>query len=327
MSKTRVLLAFGSHGIQESRVPGDQRFFRKAVIPFIEDTVKNGKPIALIYETVLGLDNRIKTPVLDKISKGSGERWLSEIKERVLTEERHINECLDTVFVSGNPELYTRASAKCLAGGGILEGIVDWGFEDFILELNSAGHSNITALIEPQSSEVSLGIWRREELNRRIESLIQGPENELLNAITDYIKFETEFQLSRDKGIKFLVDGLIKEKDVAAVCIPRGGQHRGMASLFNHDGYDVTVHDSGVPSDFIYEAVNRSYRERIPEEELVLYARLQMEFLRYKGKDFLLALVETFMQNESPEFTFHEVKREIIQKNPEIAQKLRLQVC
>jgi len=325
MTKTKVLLAFGSHRGTYDTFPvrGNRRFFRQAVVPFIEENVeKEGARAAIIHDCVC--HNWLRPP-LDDIK-------VEIIKKNLKHEE------IDSARIEGVIKEYERQipileeqSRKLL---GLMNeetrGMTAWGFETAVRRINRRNPNQIIHFIEPQEiASVSLDL--EEDVQRTISMLTDDYET-AIDCIVKFIKALAMETIYRDKGVVALADKLMTEDPEMVIIIPRGWAHKGMATLFDRKKYDITIaeeQNKNVP--FAIEAALRYYNLDFDERNLRRYAILEHdanEFLEKKGLWFFLTHASVLVSRRLFRYTIDgfikKARKYAISKNPEVAEELGL---
>jgi hypothetical protein len=337
MAKTKLLLAFGAHGNLKSA--GERGFFRDTIVPFLDEhVVREKKKAALIYETVLEIPMRYDTTQPEPFRTISALDTLKEKRESILkgldTLLAHASGKIAALFSNSfdkgiTPYAFATESWE-LAFLGSLE---LWGFAQDAIRLNGAMPDSIRFFLEPQNSEV---VYLGENQKFLIRLLQQGKLRDL-ELMTEYMGLGIREMLLRDSGVVALADKLAAENPDGAIIIPRGVAHAPIEHFFDKDRYDVTTHVSGmgiVP--FSSNALVKAYRGALDERELRLYAKLEMELLKYfesLGFDVVNGpderMLKFIRQGESAVEAFSRITRDarayVIMNNPETARELGIE--
>ena len=290
MKKTKLLLAFGTHGNAE--LEGDKRFFRNAIIPFLDEHVKKGKgKAAVIYE---GFQ---PTRIEEDGSKPEKER----VKDNLAFLRRKRKTVMEYLgLISAGFEETASAILRNIANKGIPPGSYIpkdkeqeitgmlyssfLGFEEYAMALNRLEPGTISFFCEPQNAQAIYAETYGKLLHR---SLSLEPKNSRIAA--KCMVFALEHMMIRDREVKNLAERLAKESPEIAIVIPRGRAHAPMEMLFKQDRYDISLH-IGSPDILTFEndAMIRAYGGKLSRRELSLFAKLEEEinaYIRMMGFD------------------------------------------
>jgi hypothetical protein len=285
MTRTKALLAFGAHGSQFT--PGERKFFRNAVVPFIEGIAKEGGKAALIYEGVLP-GNITSLPLgpqlseiknaLDFLQKNRND-IVAKIKDSISCAETTIRCTLEKTVDKGfflsdfEPQSQERIQLN-----GIFP--VEWGFEDDVKKINQDRPGTVRFLHEPQDAE-ALYLGMIYDLLERIIST-RG-NDDALQFMVQYVRSGLEQMLLRDRAVVSLAEKLANEDLERSIVIPRGYFHESMVILFNSDLFDVTCMKGTTCNirNFEWYAVEGFYQGSLREEELEKYAILELASTRF----------------------------------------------
>jgi hypothetical protein len=252
----KILLAFGTHGRGDR--PPDRRFFRSAVVPFIEEALREGRKVAVIHELCLYdrigfLEEDVQRLLSGRGAEGAGE-WLREDLAMVQAEANHaLRNTLD-LGIAGAP-------------------VADWGFNDAIMEVNAARPGSVLSIIEPQTVESLFAHWRMRSF---LSSL--GPQG--VDCMAGFIRTMAEDCIRRDLGVLRLAERSALINGEAAIVIPRGSAHRGMAGLIR-GRHELLVAEGRSREDYMDRAVRLSYGRSLGEDEARAFAALELELLRF----------------------------------------------
>ena len=156
--KTKVLLVFGMHGSDRRgySIPPDKPFFRKSVVPFLEEHVeKGGKKATIIRELSVGSkvsdlicgkgEKRLRSlAVVRFMAKTAGHRESVEGYEMMLSLIR--TAC--GMYEAGAAEGY-----QMLDKGTDVPDIAHWGFEEYMLRINKRSPGAIRSVCERLDAE------------------------------------------------------------------------------------------------------------------------------------------------------------------------------
>ena len=275
MVKTKVLLAFGTHHGTKRKEKADRPFFRDSVAPFLEEEIiKNGKRAAIIYEVTLE-DYIPSSPK----SKEEMRMYLSETgnqrKRRMTLIQQELTK-LERTITQKWRETRDR-------GEPFMKVSLDWGFEDIILEINRSRPNQITHYAEPQSSEATYAWWATDILLKELDRYRFSDRQRKLGIMIDYIMEFVKHDVLRDKSVFSLAERLRRENADRVIIIPRGTAHRGMNVLFKPDHYNVVYKESEdvLYLDFLDEFIAKNYIGTPPKEDLMRYAKLQLDCMEY----------------------------------------------
>lgn len=279
-----MLLAFGAHGSQF--MPGEKKFFRGAVVPFIEGITKSGGKAALIYEGVLPMDitNLSLNPPLSEIKNTLD--FLQKMRTAIMAKIKRSVSCAETtirctlentvdrgLFVSDfGPQSPERRQLN-----GIFP--VEWGFEDGVTKINQGRPGIVRFLHEPQDAE-ALYLGMIYGLLERIIST-RG-EKDALQFMVQYVRSGLEQMLLRDRAVVSLAEKLAGEDPERSIVIPRGYFHESMAILFNQAMFDLScVKGTYSIRNFEWDTVEGFYHGSLRENELEKYAVLELAATRF----------------------------------------------
>ena len=172
-----ILLAFGTHGSGRDRPDG--RFFRKAVTPFIECAVSNGRRVAVIHEY----------SVYEGVRADEGERSMLTYRGSLEGAAHHLRDFLSDMQERANIGL------RCTLDVGLHgEPIDDWGYNDRIRRINARRPGSVLSLVEPQSLESLVAHWKISEFGKGI-----SPEG--VGTMMGFIRTMAEDCIRRDRGV------------------------------------------------------------------------------------------------------------------------------
>jgi len=330
-------LAFGTHGNAE--LEGDKRFFRNAIIPFLDEHVKKGKgKAAVIYE---GFQ---PTRIEEDESKPEKER----VKDNLAFLRRKKKTVMEYLgLISAGFEETASAILRNIANKGTPPGsyipkdmeqeIIGMlyssflGFEEYAMALNRLEPGTVSFFSEPQNAQAIYAETYGKLLHR---SLGLEPKNP--GIATKCMALAIEHMMLRDREVKDLAGRLAKESPEIAIIIPRGRAHAPMEMMFKQDRYDISLH-IGSPDILTFEndAMIRAYGGKLSRRELSLFAKLEegisayarmmgfdldsdkpdnrlLEFAKQTGRSLIQAL----------EKLIFDARAYAIAKNPEIAKEL-----
>ncbi len=275
--RTKLLLAFGLHGNEFGimRLPPQKRFFRDAVVPFLEKHVGRGKRDAVVihelgstkeWEDSFEENEKREAAGLSGDNKGM---WLEIIRGELYEREVRYRGILEKSLDIGR--------APDAATDGIR--MEDWGFLDHIAESNRRQNGRITNLFEPPSAEAACERWRTGFIQDMLldnPRRKDGPELAL-----EFLKSKINFYVKRDNAVAASAERLALESPERAIVIPRGLAHAGMTALFDSAKFDITLSkDERFTTDFVPDAAKMAYEGRTDGRELERFAALQLEFFR-----------------------------------------------
>jgi hypothetical protein len=257
MARTPLLLAFGVHPGSRHGIPysADRKFFRDVTIPFIEG--HSGRKAVIIHEYNIGCPSETGLQG-DVHSAAYLQRYASLHQE-------HVRKMLeDSVNVGLNPDPSNRSW-------------FDWGCLDEIIAMNSSRPGSVFNTIE-QLSGTTLSIMREQSLLNQGFRLAMPRDAELAVEIS-VMKKSVEVAFNRNRRLVRFVESLRQEDSERAIVIMRGYAHLGMAKLFDHLDYEMTVvsHHPGAPY-FSSEAIIASFGRDLPEQEWVRYGTLSLDY-------------------------------------------------
>ena len=251
----KILLAFGTHGLGNERP--DRAFFSRAVVPFLEEAVAEGRRAVVIHE--LSLYDRFEVP--------------AETRSRLLyggsADEPQLREALSAAQMDAN--LALRKSLDRGLEGGPIE---DWGHLDGIRKLNCIRPGSVLGVVEPQSLESLLSYWRISELGDGISPSGVG-------GMMAFIRTMAEDCVRRDNGVLRLIQKTAAIDPDAAIAVPRGSGHRGMACLLDGLPHSVMIREKVKYEDYLDRAVRLSYARELDAEELRAFATLELRLLGF----------------------------------------------
>lgn len=339
MTKRPVHFAFGYHGDTYTKRGMDHNFFRGAVVPFVEDQLSNSKKVAIIYESVIHIPLCVRRPIHTRINeRGQLDGHALQAFQRSLKQmEESTNRHLSAVIKTGSRDVYLKATANDRE----LNSVVNWGFEFDLLDMVSSNPGSILAFLEPQNHDTMISSWKLDPIYEKLEHLHSLPWESRMDLVQSFIESLSQFIIRRDKAVKSLVERLFEE-GIGAVVIPRGASHQGMLHLFDPATYEISVDKTGIPPGFVGsvdktglpygfagQALTRSYQRKLSEDEIRLFAELEIEYrdllsqlpskigliLQQYPSDYRPQLVASL-----PEFA----KTEVIRQNQQTAKKLGL---
>lgn len=224
--KTKVLLAFGRHGSDLNRSSErDKRFFRRSIVPFLQEHVIGGKrPVTIIYDTVI-------TPSMGKPyvrSLLSGK--LTSQKRRIAM--RELSRMLAEFSPNGAPIELVNA---------YLIETENFGFEKFISRMDPDSLARIRAVMEPQIARaIYLSLLSRRHIKRAEKMDSQGKLDQLILEVMKHIQFSAKSIVLRDRAVLQLVEYEAAEDPKRVFVIARGLAHHGMSLLFDETRFDIT---------------------------------------------------------------------------------------
>src|SRR5512143_489064 len=252
-----ILLAFGTHGSGRDRPDG--RFFRNAVMPFIERAVSNGRRVAVIHEF----------SVYGGVRADEGERSMLAHCGTLEGAAGHLRDFLSDMQERANMGL------RCTLDVGLHgEPIDDWGYNDRIRSINARRPGSILNIVEPQSLESLVAYWKISEFGKGI-----GPEG--VGTMMGFIRTMAEDCIRRDRGVLGMVERTAALDPDAAIVVPRGSGHRGMVALLGGSSHQVHVAERLDCEDFMDRAVRASYGRTLGDDELRAYAVLELELMKF----------------------------------------------
>ena len=315
MKKTKLLLAFGAHG--DLKIEGDSKFFRKAVIPFLEEHVERGKrKAAIICEGTMPEEIPRDKAGPEPVRTVAALYWLMRDREGFL--ERA------TEWVAERDKK-ANSFFMDVADKGLLESGTQgwpnsdfWGFEEYAMGLNRKEPGTVRFLMEPPNIEAIYMDAFRKTISRLLR--LTG---ENLEFVAESMRYSMRSAMLCDKEVLGLTDQLAQEDPDIAIIIPRSRSHMAMEAFFSRDRYDVFVRTGSLGEwSFESDALVRFYAGDLGERELMLYAKLEQELLSYT-KSFRLDIVQ---QDRFPlevlERVYLEARAYAIAKNQEAAQEL-----
>ncbi len=319
MGKTPVLLAFGKHhgNVGDMKILSEKRFFRGAVLPVLDESYRRNRKTAVIFEWTLNNEVVIRKEEVEAYRQGK----IIQIQDKISAIEREIKRWEEGLKSS---------LLEPLDRGATIPN--DLGFERKIAEINGLCPGLISCMPEPHVAEVILENKVGDLVWSRID---EAKGDDAIELMVEFIKAFAKAIVLRDKGVFELVRRLRRETPEISIVIPRGAAHSGMEVLFPRSEYDVSMVCSNVYFDFASEAPMRSYKKEISREELVDFARLQLDFkkhfeateqggfttihpwLRLGGM-----LIDGAFQTMSDNTWAKRSRRFAIEKNPDCAERL-----
>ncbi|MEK6982385.1 MAG: hypothetical protein AABX38_05625 [Candidatus Micrarchaeota archaeon] len=283
-SKVPVLFAFGDHGNLSLR-SADRKFFRCAVVPFLEEMVSAGRKVVVINEAFFGQRSDYVNPLREEF----GQKKVDLLDKTVLDEEPAALEIIQAakesrftanflldqtinlgVPLSGRLNFVDlqRAFLKSIKKG--MFGDFDssmfkehlqfhlkelrsylWGFENDIVRLNSPNSSSIRTVYESFDRFAFFELWDFDRIQEQIHLLPSGSSVpiELLAELA--ITF-VEANYIRDLAVKKLIEDLSEKDPRVAIVVPRGDAHREMVCLFDHSRFDISTRIGVLDNEFFY---------------------------------------------------------------------------
>jgi hypothetical protein len=266
--RTALALAFGEHPGQSYgvRFDADRKFFRAAILPFLEEhVIRLGKKALVIHEFNVGYD-------LSGLQRDNKEH--EEIIRALLRQtEEKANNALGATLNAGIP----------LAPD---QGWFDWGYAERIAEINRSIPGAITNIVEPLRPSTVWLMWEQTlacERSRGARSFEESVEIEM-----EAISGSIDICLGRSRRVAALVKEARESRPDMAIIVPRGFAHRGMADEFDYSEFEMTVSYGlrGAPL-FSSEAIIESFGRLLGEDELRRYALLSLHFDDYLRRAWL----------------------------------------
>ncbi len=325
MQKTKLVLAFGAHGLTNKdgkRESGPtQWFFKKAILPEISKTFfKKGKATVILEALFWDDAGRPGTEDLEAYRRGD----LARVEGKLKDGERRLNEINQVI---------TNALSARLDTGKTKGDVNDWGFEKWIVRLNRLRPKTITTLPE---SPVVEAMWQRDLANLLREKLRNATPSESIDLMMERINAHSKAHHLRDRAVFELAQKLREENPSRMIIIPRGEGHRGMQVLFPESEYEARVSCAFGYFDFETEATIRSYESKLGTQELSDYAKLQIDYTRHYLERTLSPLHNLlFIGGDKLNYRlFHilnvilvlESRRFAIEKNPGCAERLGIRL-
>ena len=261
-SRTPLALAFGDHPARCNGVyyGADKPFFRNAVVPFLdEQVVRGGRRAIIIHEFNIFFDLNNLDP-----KNASHIRHVEGImKEAEKNANAHFRQTLD----AGRP---LRENA----------GWFDWGYLDYIAEINGRTPNMITNIVEPQRGST---LWLMNGYGSQYTPV--GDADSFANRVAaeaESIRGSIRICLERSRRVSALVKEIRRKYPDAAIVVPRGYAHKGMAVDFDQSEFQLTVSErlKGVPL-FSSEAIAASFSGALGDAEIARYARLSIYYSEY----------------------------------------------
>ncbi len=250
-----ILLAFGTHGSRGERP--DRRFFRKEVSSFIEAAAASGRRVAVIHEFSVYGDIHVGEEEKSLLMhRGSLEGLRHPLRGYLAALQDQANAGLRRTLDLGLPG----------------EQIEDWGFNDRIREINSRRPGSVLSVVEPQSLESLVAHWR-------ISDLGAGIRPDGVGQMMGFIRTMAEDCARRDRRVAGMIERTAALDKDAAIAVPRGSGHRGLASLLGGP-HNLKVAERG-HEDWMDRAVRASYARELSDAELRSFAVLELELLRF----------------------------------------------
>lgn len=269
MAKAKILFVFGTH---EFGLPmGNKLFFRKAATPFIEEQVRNGKKVAVVFE--LGYTEEMFT---NKLS--DEEMWRAVEQTGGIRRANDFN--VRELFRKAQSRINAELASTLGEGRRGKEEMIDWGFNGAISSLNLRRPGTVLSVVEPPPEpEATYSYWRARILSKRIGNIGFWTEKRV-ELLKEWIKYESRAIVLRDKSTSGLIVGLSKSHE--ALVVPRGAYHAGMIELFDPEAFEIrVVKDRRSGESFLYDVARESCRRELGEEELLGYAKLEAAYRNY----------------------------------------------
>lgn len=260
--RTALALAFGEHPGQSHGLEfdADRKFFRAAILPFLEEhVIRRGKRALIIHEFNVGFD-------LNGLERGNEEHE-KILGELVRKTEENANARLSATINSGMP----------LSPD---QGWFEWGYGERIAEINRSIPGAIRNIVEPLQPGTVWRMWEQTLVCER--SRITGSLAESVDIEMELIRRSIDICLERSRRVVALVKEARESHPEMAIVVPRGFAHRGMADDFDYSEFEMTVSYSlrGAPL-FSSEAIIESFGRTLGKEELRRYAMLSLNFDDY----------------------------------------------
>lgn len=259
MSRTPLLLVFGEHpGFSDvRRMPGERRFFKKAINRFLSSRVERGERSVILHEFYMHLS---KPESLDP-------KKAAEVADQTLK----IHEGITASILDNSVNLGIRPQQN-------LWEALDWGFMDSVLKANADPFTQglIRSVTEKHSLEAITAVWQLDE--------IMHTHNELTQLERAVWGIEMAVAVCHKRAEIFVsqVNALRDEDPSRAIVAPRGYAHQFIADRFDQNKFDVMiiVSDKCVPS-FSTEAVIEAARSQSIRSIIERFARLQIHASHY----------------------------------------------
>lgn len=271
VGRTPLLLAFGEHPAECGgiRYGADKRFFKSAVVPFLEEHVeRRGEKAAIIYEFNMGFDLQ----GYDRLNPA------------------HI-QAVQTMVAQTGKGMGDSVSPSLDAGSEIGANAYwfDWGFLDKVMAINSITPGRVRNIVEPLAADTAWTMWDQSLAADAMRNA--GSFEERVEIEKEVIKYSARTCAGRSRRVADLVRRIRGQEPQMAIVIPRGYAHSGMVAFFGQEEFDITCvsHMRGAPrfsSDIIIEAFGRE----VSEEEWRRHAALSLRFSNYaltNGERFL----------------------------------------
>jgi hypothetical protein len=271
VGRTPLLLAFGEHPAECGgiRYGADKRFFKSAVVPFLEEHVeRRGVKAAIIFEFNMGFDLQ----GYDRLNPA------------------HAKAVHDLVAQTGK-DMGDAVSPSLDAGAEIGANAYwfDWGFLDKVIAINSNKPGRVQNIVEPLGADTAWNMWDQALVSDAMRKA--GTFEERVEIEKEVIKYSARTCIQRSRRVAELARSMRGQEPQMAIIIPRGYAHSGMVAFFGQDKFDITCvsHMRGAPrfsSDIIIEAFGRE----VSEDEWRRHAALSLRFSSYaltNGERFL----------------------------------------
>ena len=274
--KTSVLLAFGKHSSRES--PANKKFFRRAIVPFLEEHVeRRGKKATIVHENAVydAFDDEIAEKVTKKKLKAQEEPTEENVRsfrEFLSSLERTFDEMYKTMikyyeFANTGREEPPLDSSEFFETLGGLPYDQSWGFEDYVLKVNRTSPYSIVNICEKPNVEAALTSWH-------VRTIKSGARpSRFADHLVDTVRFEVMQMHARDAALVAQMEEIAKTDPESVIVVPRGLMHKPMIQLIDKEKFDFTVHYKGMLIKSIQEyhflsTCKKYYAKEIDDEGL-----------------------------------------------------------
>lgn len=306
MARTKVLFAFGEHGVRsDPRSSLDRNFFRGTILPFLEHHVSERRPAFILPELVI-TDFKDHAKTILALPPAERPTRLQLIQLFLSDMETRLNTALEAYLSAGRSSPFTE--------------LFDWGYMDAVLAINRDRPGAVRMLVEPQFAE---GLFAEVEAEHYFFQSMEGLDG--LEDLAVHIRACAKSKRIRSSGIKMLMDSLRHAYPNAVFIVPRGYHHKWMVDLFPPADYEVTSFARISTFDsFISDAITARNRDVDPHL-LLQYAALELAYLRHftPRADTLIAHgVSPEEESRQLNMFSAESKRHAIVQHPDIAREL-----
>jgi len=248
--RTKVLFAFGTHGdkCHGGSTPMDKPFFKRSVVPFLEEHVgKGGKKATIIYESTFATSIK---KIFDRVYGGYEEFWRGLAALRYMTKVEGNGECAgdyETLLslirdLCEAHEVEVANQYQMFDKGTDAPSLIHWGFEEYMLQINKRSPGSIRSICEGQDAEAVLAvIAEMYGFGALLKSVANEPHIGFAGAFVEKVKTGAEATRRRDMVVIKQMEEIAAGDPDGVIVVPRGWGHKVMVKLIDNGRFEVTV--------------------------------------------------------------------------------------